>query len=410
MPRRSLTDRALKSLKQDTSDAVVPGLAVRIGSAGQKTFVVIARFPGSSNPTRRRIGSYPAMSLEQARSTTRTWLEKLQAGIDPGAELEAVEASPAPDTFRTVAENFIAKHVVSRRTATDIARLIRGKLIAAWGDRPIDTITRRDVIALIETDATDSGAGSARKVLAYSRRLFRWAAARDLVTVNPCAAIAVADFLPAEISRDRVLDDSELALLLRATAPDGGAGYPDAPYVRLLCYSAVRRREAANLSWSELSPDLTSWLLPAARVKNASDFLIPLPPVATKLLASLPRFVAGDFVFTSTGGQRPIGNFGTRKDRLDRRMTELNGGIAIPAWTYHDIRRSVASGMARLGVLPHAIEAVLNHRSGAVSGIAAIYNRYDMKAEKAHALALWADHLDRLEHGEVADNVVRIRP
>ena len=412
MPRRSLTDRSLKALKQDTSDAVVPGLAVRIGAAGQKTFVLISRFPGRTNPTRRAIGTYPTVSLEQARAKARSWLEMIQAGIDPAVEVAAAAREAdreQQDTFRAVAESFIAKHVASRRTAVGITGRIRGKLISVWGDRPIGTITRRDIIALVENDAASAGAGSARKTLAYTRRLFRWAAARDLVTVNPCAAIAVADFLPAATSRDRVFDDNELALLLRATAPDGGVGYPDAPYVRLLLLTATRRSEFAGVPFSEFSPDLTSWLLPAARVKNMSDFLIPLPPAATKLLASLPRFTGGNFVFTQTGGRRPIGNFGARKVRLDRRMTELNGGTAIPPWTFHDIRRSVASGLARLGVMPHVIEAVLNHRSGTVSGIAAIYNRYDMRAEKAHALALWADHLDRLEHGEAVGNVVRIR-
>ena len=253
MPRRSLTDRSLKALKQDTSDAVVPGLAVRIGAAG----VLISRFPGRTNPTRRAIGTYPTVSLEQARAKARSWLEMIQAGIDPAVEVAAAAREAdreQQDTFRAVAESFIAKHVASRRTAVGITGRIRGKLISVWGDRPIGTITRRDIIALVENDAASAGAGSARKTLAYTRRLFRWAAARDLVTVNPCAAIAVADFLPAATSRDRVFDDNELALLLRATAPDGGVGYPDAPYVRLLLLTATRRSAICRCSIFRVQP------------------------------------------------------------------------------------------------------------------------------------------------------------
>jgi integrase len=410
MARKTLTDRLLRTLKADTADAVVPGLAVRIGAAGQKTFVLIGRYPGRRNPTRRAVGVYPAISLEQARDTARDWIALIKRGIDPAMEV-AIEREAnrvrQSNTFGAVAESFLEKHAASRRTATAIGRLVRGKLISRWRDRPIDTISKRDVIDMIEDIKEKSGAAMARQSLTYARRLFGWAAARDLVLVNPCAAVTTADFLPPKVSRDRVLTDAELALVLKATAADG-VGYPTAPYTRFLLMTACRRSEAADAVWAEFNLAQGAWLLPAARVKNASEHALPLPSPALDLLAALPRFAGSDFLFSDTAGRRPISGFSTRKAKLDARIAELNAGVPIGPFTWHDLRRSVASGMSALGIAPHVIESILNHRSGVISGVARIYNRHDFRAEKAQALATWAGHLDRLEHGDDVGNVVRL--
>ena len=412
MARKALTDRLLKTLKADATDSIVPGLAVRVGATGQKTFVLVGRFPGRKNPTRRAIGAYPAISLEKARETARQWIDQVQRGVDPAIEAAAereANRERQQNTFGVIAESFLTKHIASRRTAGAIGRLIRGKLISRWRDRPIDTISKRDVIAMIEDVQQKAGAPSARQCLTYARRLFGWAAARDLVLANPCNSIAAADFLPPKATRDRVLTDAELTLVLKATAADGGVTYPTAPYVRFVLLTACRRTEAADAVWPEFDLAQGVWLLPRERVKNANEHALPLPPAVMDMLAALPRFVASDFVFSETAGRRPISGFSRRKARLDERIAQLNGGQLIAPWTWHDLRRSAASGMAALGIAPHVIEGVLNHRSGVISGIAQIYNRHDFRAEKAHALATWAAHLDRLEHGDGAGNVVRLR-
>jgi integrase len=415
--KRTLTDRFLKSVPAapkgkhtDFADSIVPGLAVRVSSTGQKTFVLVSRFPGRNSPTRRAIGSYPGMTIEKARTRARGWLDLIERGIDPAVEVaSAIEANRQRqnNTFRAVAESFIQKHVSSRRTAIPIKQLVERKLIAPWGDRPIDTITKRDVIELVEGVRQVSGTESARQTLIYVRRLFGWAVGRDLVPQNPCLAVAVADLLPPKVSRDRVLSDEELRLVLRATGDDG-IGYPIGPFARFLLLTAARRGEVADATWSELTLPSTSWLLPPARVKNASEHLIPLSPAAVSLLGSLPRYNSGEYLFSTTFGDRPISGFSKLKQRLDRRIAELNDGQPLAAWTWHDLRRSVASGMARLGIAPHVIEAVLNHRSGIIRGVARIYNRHDFRAEKATALATWAAYLDQLEHGQPNRNVVRL--
>jgi integrase len=415
--KRTLTDRFLKSVAAapkgkhaDFADSIVPGLAVRISGTGQKTFVLVSRFPGRNNPTRRAIGSYPAMTIDKARTRARSWLELIERGIDPALQVASeVETNRQRqnNTFRAVAATFIDKHVGSRRTAIPITQLIERKLVAPWGDRPIDTIGKRDIIELVEGVRQASGTEAARQTLIYARRLFGWAAGRDLVPQNPCLAIAVADLLPPKVSRDRVLSDDELRLVLRATSDDG-IGYPTGAFARMLLLTAARRSEAADATWPEIDLRGATWLLPPARVKNASEHTIPLPPAAVSLLSSLPRYNGGEYLFSTTFGDRPISGFSKLKLRLDRQIAELNSGELIADWTWHDLRRTAASGMSRLGIPPHVIEAVLNHRSGIIRGVARVYNRHDFRAEKAAALVTWAAHLDQLERGQPIGNLVRL--
>ena len=210
---------------------------------------------------------------------------------------------------------------------------MRGKLIARWRNRPIDTINKRDVIDLIEDVRAKSGVGQARQVLIYARRLFGWAAARDLVPLNPCAAIVTADFLPPKVSRDRVLTNAELALVLKAAAR---LAYPTATYIRFLALTGCRRQEAAGAVWSEFDLAQRTWLLPAARVKNASEHALPLPRAVLDLLAALPRFAGSDFVFTT--GRHPLGGLEPTQGRarrahhgIERRRTDRTVYLARPA-------------------------------------------------------------------------------
>jgi integrase len=414
MARKTLTDRLLKmkTLKTGTADSIVPELAVRIGAAGQRTFILIKRFPGRRNPTRRRLGQYPAISLEQAREKARRWIALIQRGIDPTIEVAAEREANLvrqQTTCGVVFESFLTKHAASRRTAGAIGRLVRGKLISRWRDQPIENIGLSDIVNMIEDVQEKSGVEMARQTYAYARKIWKWAVARGLITTNPFATITIADFLPKKTSRDRVLTDSELALVLKATADDGGVGYPTSEYTRFVLMTACRRGEAADAVWPEFDLAQGTWLLPASRVKNASEHALPLPAAVIDILKALPRFVGSDYVFSDTAGRRPISGFSTRKIKLDQRIAELNGGKPILPYTWHHLRRSAASGMAALGIAPHVIESILNHRSGVISGVARIYLRHDFRAEKLHALTVWAQHLHHLEHGDDVGNVVRLR-
>lgn len=136
------------------------------------------------------------------------------------------------------------------------------------------------------------------------------------------------------------------------------------------------------MQWSELDLANATWTIPAKRAKNATQHTVPLAPLAISMLEGLPRFAGSEFVFTTTG-TTPISGFGRLKARLEK-------ASGADDWRMHDIRRTVATNMAMLGVQPHVIEAVLNHKSGIVSGVAAVYNRHAYTQEKREALEGWA--------------------
>ena len=161
MAKKRLTDRALKALKPrrqryDLMDTDVPGFGVRVSEKGQRTFILIARYPGSSNPARRAVGEYPTVSLEKARRRAREWRHLIEKGVDPKADearLRREELRKHQTTFAAVAEDFIERHIKGQRKARDTEREIRNELIAELGERPITSITREDVVILVEAVA-----------------------------------------------------------------------------------------------------------------------------------------------------------------------------------------------------------------------------------------------------------------
>jgi integrase len=188
-----------------------------------------------------------------------------------------------------------------------------------------------------------------------------------------------------ERSRDRVLTDRELRSFWSATED---LGFPFGPTFQLMALTGQRRGEIAGMRWSQINMDQSVWTIPASVAKNGRAHEVPLSTLAQDIIGALPRFAGADFVFTTTGVS-PVSGFGRAKDRLDFTMESAE-------WRLHDLRRTVASGMARLGIAPHVIEKVLNHVSGEISGVAAVYNRHGYQAEKAEALEAWAKEIQTI--------------
>jgi integrase len=222
-----------------------------------------------------------------------------------------------------------------------------------------------------------------------------WAIERGLIEVSPCAGIRAP---AAETSRDRVLSDDELKAVWLAA---DGLAAPYNAFVKLLILTGARRSEVAGMMWREIDFDAKLWTLPAARAKNATEYQIPLSDSAVQILRALPRIADSDLVFTLSG-RVPIRGFHNIKTRIDDLMP---GG---PPWTLHDLRRTFASGCARLGIAVHVVEAALNHRSGSIRGIAAVYNRYSYDTEKRAALEVWGHHVEGLASAKLAANVFRL--
>jgi integrase len=265
---------------------------------------------------------------------------------------------------------------------------MRREVLPLWGSRTIENIRKRDIVALIDGIADRGAKIMANRTLAHVKRLFRWAAARDIIESDPAAHVEK----PApETRRDRVLTHDELTTIWAAAA---ARGFPFGPAVQLLVLTAARREEVFGLSWREVDLDSAAIRLPAERAKTKEGRTIPLSPVALSLLGELPRFVGGDFVF-GQGGQAPFANVGHAKARLDR-VIAVDRGEPMQAWRLHDIRRTVATGLQRLGTRLEVIEAVLGHVSGSRAGVVGIYQRHRFEDEARTALTAWGKHVLRL--------------
>jgi integrase len=388
-------------------DAALPGFYLVVQPSGAKSWAVRYRFGGKTR--KLTIGSYPLFDLSAARAAAREALQMAARGRDPILEKRAaVEAAQAAerDTVRAVSAEYVERHLRPNskpRYAAEAEALLRNHVVARWGDRRIGEITRRDAIAL--TDAlTDAGMGvGANRVFSAARALFNWALEREVIETTPFLRLKPP---LAETTRERVLNDGEVRLVWLAA---DRIGYPFWTLVQLLLLTAQRRDEVARMTWAEVDTD-GLWTLPAARTKNSREHLLPLPLSACEILATTPR-IAGraDFVLT-TDGNTASSNFAKNKAKLDAAMLALAkqeaadagrdpDGVEVAPWRLHDLRRTASTGMARLGHPIHVVEAVLNHAAGTVSGVAAIYNRYQYLNEKRAALEAWAAHLEVVAGG-----------
>jgi len=452
--KKNLTDRTLKAMKPaqlgktyDVTDTQVPGLAVRVLPSGQRTFVFVGRFPGKTNPTRRRLGTYSALTLEKAREKARRWSELIAKGIDPASEEERQklqEQRRRANTFAAVAEDYIRLVVIGpdpknprQRRGRQVERDIRRVFIPLWGGRPITEIARHDVLAVIEavrdggTDKMLRGYGikiprrngdgaknrpapvQARILLAYAKTLFSWAVERGAygLEASPCDHLRTAKILGGKKSSDRILSDVELGAFWRASEQ---LGYPYAPLYRLLLLSGLRLNEVADAVWSEFDLPNKRWTIPAARMKGkngrAQPHVVPLTGGMLEVLATIPRFKQGDHLFSTTFGEKPAWVSGKVKKRVDalmleelRRLAEERGDgaekIKAEPWTNHDLRRTLRSGLSALRVSADVAEAVLAHVK---PGIRGVYDRYDHFDEKRAALEAWEGRVRSLVEPTVA--------
>ena len=277
------------------------------------------------------------------------------------------------------------------RSRSIVERIMHREVLPGLGTRPIAEVRKADVRELVEGIADRGHPFMAARVLAYIRRLFRWSAGRDLVALDPTAHIEK----PAVTRRrERVLTDAELLRVwTEAETMDGpfGAG------VRLLIATGARREEIFGLRRAELRDD--GFHLAAERSKNKVPRIIPITPLAWSVMASLP--IDGEFVVSLTG-DHPFTNITHNKAKLDARA-------GVTDWRLHDLRRTVATGLQRLGVRLETIEAVLGHVSGSRSGIVQVYQRHTFAAEAREALDVWAAHLQRLLDGAQCGEVVPLR-
>lgn len=442
---KGLTPNTVKGAKPDVTRREIPdqgcrGLYLAVQPSGAKSWVYRYRFAGK--PKKLTIGPVylgtdepdrvaldQANTLAGARKLAGEAALQVAKGIDP-AKVKIREREQARkhaddallmerDTVEALARQFIEKYAKAmtresswRQTArllglapnpADPAKLVRsktgGEILNQWGSRPIHQITKRDVIDLLDSIVKRGSPVTANRVLAAVRKMFNWAVAQDILAASPCRGVA----RPArEKTRDRKLSDEELRLVWKAA---DAIGYPFGAMVQLLILTLQRRNEVAGIHRDEVNSAERLWVVPAARVKNGEKHEVPLSDAALAILNSCPEIGEGGFYLTRYGAA-PASGFSKAKEQIEAKILKiqkaeaLKGGenpdavVPLESWTFHDLRRSGASGFARIGGVELVVtEKILNHTNGALKGVAGIYTRHEYADKKRAALDAWAKHI-----------------
>jgi integrase len=352
--------------RREIPDSLMQGLYLVVQPrSGHKSWAVRCRRNG--RPAKITIGPYPRIGLVEARESAARILRNVAEGRDPTPR--------AAGTVEDVVEQFLKTYARPRHrpsTLRDCERAM-GVALTAWRGRRLETITKGDVRSLLADIVAPSASNQTYKHL---RRFFSWSVEADILTSSPFAGLKK---LHREKSRERVLADNELRRVWLAADQ---IGYPFGVFVKLAILTGQRRSEIAGMQRDELRDG--DWTLPGERTKNHRVHVVPLSRQALELIEQQPC-ISDRFVF-SVLGDKPISGFHNAKATLDR----IAG---VTEWAVHDLRRTAASGMARLGVSLVVIEKVLNHVSGSLAGIVGVYQRHEFAEEKRAALQLWADYV-----------------
>lgn len=392
-------------------DDKIAGFGVKVMPTGTKTYLFQYRLGGRAGRTRRvTIGKHGNLTPDSARREAERLAPLISQGIDPQQQKQDNARKAVDLAFKGYAKTFVddCLKVRWKTSHKDGEALLRLYVIPVLGNKPLHDITRADIRAVLAPVRTK--VATCRNLFAVLRRLFRWAVSEGDLDVSPLIGMEPP---PLPVKRDRVLSDQELKLAWQATDK---LGYPFGPFVRLLIATGQRLEEVSALEWSELEKAKAVWTLPADRAKNNNASIVPLSALAVKELDDLAKrakrkdgWPRKGFVFSTTG-ETSISGHSRAKRRLDKeigRLAEKEKDLPpIAPWRFHDLRRTLATGMQRLGVRFEVTEAILNHVSGSKSGVAGVYQLHDWGPEKKTALQAWSDYVAGLMSGVSINNVV----
>jgi integrase len=368
-------------------DDNMPGFGLRLRDSGngvKKSWIVQYRRAGGSR--RMLVGSAEVLSAGRARERAKEILAEVQLGKDPQRE-KAEQRAREKFTMSALADDYLKAKEGSVRTRTlvESQRYLTGPYFKPLHNMPVEQITRRDVAARVLAITRESGATTGGRARSALSSMFAWAMGQGLAENNPVVGTNEPKTAP---SRDRVLADAELGSVWKACGDDDFGRI-----VRLLLLTGQRRTEVGGVTWGELDLDGGTWTIPAQRTKNGRQHTLPLSALAVSVIEAIPQRVGRDCLF----GERGTSGFcswATAKAALDARI-----GGQVAKWTLHDLRRSVATRMCDLGVMPHVVEQILNHHSGHRGGIVGVYNRSAYEGPVKAALGMWADHIRTLVEG-----------
>jgi integrase len=343
------------------------------------------------------------MTVEQARDKIVTLRAAASRGENPAVIAREERQQSEPSGVEAVGDEWIKRHLDVNVNWPEAKRILKKDIVPPWKHKLITDVSRPDVLRLIDGIVDGGSPVAANRVLAVVKAFFNWTVGRGYIAISPAAAVKPPT---VEQSRDRVLTDTELAEILPAVE---SIEYPNGPFVLMLAMLAQRRGEVASMRWCDVDLDKAMWTLPKEATKAGRIHDVPLSTEAMKILNSAPRFTyvgddgkekAGEFVWTTTSGRKPINGFSKMKSRIDAAIQKKREerGIKEPVadWTMHDLRRTAATHMAKANVPPHVLSAILNHTPGSAMGVTSIYNRFRYTDERRAALQAWAEHLTSL--------------
>lgn len=424
MPRENLTTKRLDALKPaaagqryDIMDGIVPGMGIRVTDKGQKTFIFVSRFPGKSdaagktNPTRRALGEYGALTLDAAREKARGWHSLITKGIDPKIQEEEEKqavtnalALKRDRSFETVLERYInARRRDGIRKVDEDKRDFERECLPKWRGRAVGDLTGANIMAVLEAI---SDRGKTRQALNMAQKIgtfFAWCVDDEIIEVSPYRPKKVRTAIGEKQTRDRVLADAELRAFWTATEAIGPV-YREV--YRLLLLTGQRLNDIAQASVSEVDAERKVLTIPAARFKSARDHAVPLTPDAVDLIEALPKWKGCNWL-CSLDGKHPVTIGHKIKQRLDKAMLEAlrkdDPDATLPAWVNHDLRRTVRTRLSELDVMDEVAEAVIGH---APTALVRTYNQSDRLKVKRDALVRWEGALGTIVGTEKPDNVI----
>jgi len=412
--RRALTTKTVEAIKPDPNqrlelpDPALSGLYLVVQPSGAKSWALRYRYAGK--PKKLTLGRWPVMGLADARAAASEAIEAVDHGTDPSAAKKATKAARLEtqlserDKIKTLVEKFGARHLSTLKSGETVKRELNRHVVAIWGERDIQTITKRDVIDLLDGIADSGRVVTANRVRAYLNKFLSWCVERDIIKQSPAMGVKPA---AKEKSRDRVLTDQEIKWFWQACTVEG---QPWGHLGKMLLLTGQRLGEVVNMTDREITGDL--WHLTADRTKNGRAHDVALSEAARDVLGAVGRVNGrAGYVFTINGASALQG-YHKGRNHIAKRMAEIASEergetVEIPHWTFHDLRRTAATGMARLGIPVRVTEAVLNHVSGTAGGIVSVYQRHDYADEKRDALNAWARFVGDLVDG-TPNNVVRL--
>jgi integrase len=412
LTQRRIEDLLCPAGKKDVLvfDEEQPGLGVRVTKRAQKGSLsgksYLAQYTVASQKRRVPLGQCAAIPLAAARDAAKVILGDVAKGRDPATERKDAareaerKAAHNALTFKELLEQWEELHLANRRVgyAAEAVRAIKSAL-SKHLEAPAGDLSRAMVVRILDGLAKDGKVAMASATARYGRACFQWAVKRGSLETNPFASLP----LSPVTKRDRVLTDNELRAVWSATADPGSFN----AIVRTLILTGQRREEVASMAWGEIAPNLSAWTIPGAKAKNGAAHIVPLSSQAQTVLQAAPRRARDadddgpDLVFP--GELSVYSGWSKSKERLDKRS-------GVSGWTLHDLRRTVATGLQKLGARLEVTEAVLNHVPGSRAGIVGVYQRHTWAEEKRAALAAWGAHVAAIVEGrEAADNVAPLR-